>query len=122
MENFERKIFYPRALFLHLALGVFIATTLPGDATPLVDYFTLEDKIYHFITFLVLAWSLHFADFKISFKIQFIILLCFGILIEFAQSFIPYRYADGFDVIANILGTLGFYGIFWSWKHFKKQH
>jgi VanZ family protein len=33
-------------------------------------------------------------------------LLGYGVLIEFAQSFVPYRQADGFDVAADVAGIL----------------
>ena len=38
METRERKIFYPRFLFLNALLLVFVVATFPGKTAP-VDYF-----------------------------------------------------------------------------------
>ena len=108
MQPEQRKIFYPRFLFLNALLLVFIIATLPGK-TPPVDDFTWLDKLFHAATFLILAILMRFANFKLAWWLDFIILFCFGVFIEFVQQFVPLRTADYFDILANAIGLIIFY-------------
>ena len=65
-------------------------------------------------TFFVLAGLMRFAKFKLPFWMDFILLFSFGLLIEFTQQFIPLRSLDIFDMLANALGLVLFYLLYFG--------
>lgn len=66
--------------------------------------FQHADKVGHFVIFFSLALLLDLA-FQFSVKKSLIILSAYGVLIEFMQSFLPYREASLGDVIADVFGV-----------------
>ncbi|RUM50276.1 MAG: VanZ family protein [Hydrogenothermus sp.] len=71
-----------------------------------------SDKLNHFIAFLILA-VLYRISFQGSYWANFFIAIIYGAFIELVQSFLPYRYAEYADFVADVFGTLcGMFFIF----------
>ncbi len=73
--------------------------------------FSFEDKVYHFVAYLILGflWTYAFSNDAMgkSIKVAFILALIYGIVIEVLQEKInPMRTYDTFDLIANCLGVI----------------
>jgi len=103
--------------FLYLPLGlywllIFILTSIPGKSIPKV--LGGVDKIKHFGAYFVLAFLLSFAlkmqnrfpiVSKYSVLFTFLITLFYGLIDEIHQIFIPGRYFDWLDLLADIVGS-----------------
>jgi len=63
------------------------------------------DKVNHLLAFVVFA-ILHYLSFKKRYLNIFISGLVFGVYIEFVQYFLPYRMADIFDVLVDLVGVI----------------
>ena len=82
------------ALFLVLALA-----PLP-IAIPVVE----GDKLAHFVAFAYLAvWFLGIFEIRLGIAVA-AGLAGYGVLIELLQSLTPYRSADVYDVVADVIG------------------
>lgn len=104
--------------FLYLPLGlywlfIFILTSIPGKSIPKV--LGGVDKIKHFGAYFVLAFLLSFAlkmqnrfpiVSKNSVLFTFMITLFYGLIDEVHQIFIPGRYFDWMDLLADVIGSL----------------
>jgi len=104
--------------FLYLPLGlywllIFILTSIPGKSIPKV--LGGVDKIKHFGAYFVLAFLLSFAlkmqnrypiVSKYSVLFTFMITLFYGLIDEVHQIFIPGRYFDWMDLLADVIGSL----------------
>ncbi|AAV82964.1 VanZ family protein [Idiomarina loihiensis] len=66
------------------------------------------DKLVHFGIFFVLALTFHRA-FALSAKLSLLILVCYGFLIEIAQSYAPGRSADVYDWLADASGVVAYF-------------
>jgi VanZ family protein len=97
-------------------LVLFTATTLPGDQLPNLH---LSDKIEHFSAFFILAVLLNLAliyqrksylFFKYAATVTIIICLSYAAIDELHQMFIPGRFADIRDWLADSTGV--FLGVF----------
>lgn len=93
---------------------MFLSIT-PGKELPEVNLWEI-DKVVHVVVYAILGFLLSLAFFRqsgdatkrlnSSLKALFIGAL-YGILIEVIQgNFIPDRYFDKFDILANIIGSL----------------
>ncbi len=102
---------------LRLVLGIgwlivlLFAMLTPGDQFPEVDYFSLQDKLIHVICFAVLSFIWAgvrepiFRDSSKGRRLNFLIFgLLLGILLEAAQTQVPNRTFDLYDILANIIG------------------
>lgn len=86
----------------------------PGNKFPEADYFDFQDKLIHFICFGLLSfiWAGIKIDWLESKKLKsvnykFIVFaLTFGVVLECAQLFIPFRSFDLFDLIVNEIGGI----------------
>lgn len=78
---------------------------LPSGNIPNIFIFNIWDKGQHFIAFFILAmlgtWIFPWRTFNLI-----IFLLLFGAGIECMQYFIPWRTAEFFDFLADMLGIL----------------
>jgi VanZ family protein len=84
----------------------YLAFTTAG--TPVVDGW--NDKFKHILAFASLAFGLVYF-WRLSHLQALVLLLCYGVLIEVVQSFIPGRYPSVLDVLADSLGiALGIAG------------
>ena len=92
---------------------LFILTTIPADAVP--QLFENQDKYEHFIAYCVLAIFLSLALYfqkrstLISSKAFFfalLFILAYGALDELHQLFVPGRYCDFYDWLADSSGGI----------------
>jgi VanZ family protein len=110
---YERKVllvYIPLAIYW---VVIFIATTIPVDKMP--KLFIAQDKLEHFAAYffleILLALTFHFQN-KSEFLKQKPIFFSIAVLIIYAafdeihQYFIPGRYADVLDWVADVIGGL----------------
>jgi VanZ family protein len=93
-----------------LAVALVVITylaTAPADYPPLLDQ--ISDKLEHLLAFYGLALLTDFAfrgtDFGLAKALP---LLGYGLLIEFLQSFVPYRDVSLWDLTADALGLIAY--------------
>jgi len=88
-------------LVVTLAFICWQATIRNGIQLPVAN----SDKLLHFLAFYTLAFLLDFSFPKIRFGVlQIIVLIGYGILIEYVQSFLPNRSADIADLLTDVVG------------------
>lgn len=75
-------------------------------AQPIPELFAEEDKIHHWIGFLVFACSCRLAFPNVKFVWTALGCLLTGVLIELAQGLMPLRTASPYDMLANSIGVL----------------
>ena len=94
-------------------LIILIGTSLPADS--FADSIELSDKVKHFVAYMglavILGLNLHFQErWKLAHNfyivITFFICVTYGVVDEFHQMFIPNRFAEFFDWVADSLGAL----------------
>jgi VanZ family protein len=102
---------------------IFILLSLPGSMIPNESTFVIPnfDKVVHIGLFggFVVLWSLYFTTKLLppknllrSFFLIFIIAVVYGIGMEYVQKyFIPLRYYDEADIIADMIGAGLAYGL-----------
>jgi len=94
-------------LFAAFALTSWQAVIRNGLDLP----FSNGDKVLHFLAFYFLAVLVDFSFPHRRFGLPKIIMLIgYGLTIELVQSFLPYRYADTADVVADMLGSFAYAG------------
>ena len=98
-----------RLLFASSILGIMILST-----APLLDLkvSSFNDKLLHIIAFLYLAIISILSKFEIDKIYLFILLISYGLLIEIAQTFLPYRYFEINDLLADLIGVTIAFGFF----------
>jgi VanZ family protein len=104
--------------FLYIPLGlywllIFILTSIPSQSMPKV--LGGVDKLKHFGAYFVLAFLLNFTLLiqkkysilsKKSILFTLLITTFYGLIDEVHQIFIPGRYFDWWDLVADIVGSL----------------
>ncbi|MCX7797492.1 MAG: VanZ family protein [Melioribacter sp.] len=99
-------------------------TTIPQDKLP--HFFDYQDKVEHFFAYLILAFflmlSLHFQKknmhiSKKSFLFTIIFLLIYATIDELHQIYVPGRYCDFIDWLADMSG--GIFGVVLSYYFVK---
>ena len=121
--------------FLYIPLGlywllIFILTSIPGKSIP--KFLGFSDKLKHFGAYFVLAFLLNFTLrlqnkypllAKQSILFTFLITLFYGLFDEVHQIFIPGRYFDWWDLVADAVGSI--IGIFLAkliiWENIKNS-
>lgn len=108
-------LFYRWSFFLALiAVTVLSLAPLPSG-----QLFQWEDKIKHALAYGVLFYlSVQAYRHKRPLWILAAGLAVYGTLMEFFQSFSGYRYADYWDMLANILGIVIVWLAFYVTGHF----
>ena len=110
LSNKWKFLYFPLAFYWLL---IFILTSIPGKSIPKI--FGVSDKIKHFGAYFVLAFLLNFTLIiqkkytflaKKSIIFTFLITLFYGIFDEIHQIFIPGRYFDWWDLVADAIGGL----------------
>jgi VanZ family protein len=87
--------------------AVYIIVILALSAYPIPDSVnTGNDKVNHFLAFLIFPAMAILAFREISPAKRFLLGLAFGLLIEFIQLFVPGRSAELLDVGADCLGLI----------------
>ncbi len=101
-----RHLIYFRILFcITLVVVTYLATT----ASEFTAVSSINDKIKHFIAFLILALLLDFSFPNSRFNTDKILpLIAYGIILEVIQHYLPHRMFSFFDVGADILGLVGY--------------
>ena len=69
--------------------------------------FNLSDKLLHMLTFAILALWFTGQYARASYWKLAVALIAFGLGIEAAQYFLPYRNAEVLDIAANTVGIVG---------------
>ncbi|MEE9431907.1 MAG: VanZ family protein [Melioribacteraceae bacterium] len=94
-------------------LIILIGTSLPADS--FADTIELSDKVKHFVAYLglavILGMNLHFQERWKTVRnyyiiITFFICVSYGVVDELHQMFIPNRFAELLDWVADTLGAL----------------
>jgi len=98
----KREVLFAVAFFSWIIL-IFIFSSIPGSSTPALPNGT--DKIVHFLEYTILG-ILAIQTFKVKSIVVWLPGFLIPVLDEFYQSFTPGRYADVYDVIADILGYM----------------
>jgi VanZ family protein len=86
-----------------LALLVsYIAAVVPQDMAPVLG--SLNDKSHHILAFVILGLLLRLG-YQINYWYALLLLLGYGILIEFSQIYAVNRSAEQADVVADLIGS-----------------
>jgi hypothetical protein len=113
-----RRILSYKFFPLSWTIFTIILLCLPGSIVPGSGIFDLEnlDKIVHVILFglNVLFWGWHYesgvrsaAKLRIIFLSATASMILLGIILEYVQLyFIPNRFFDGWDIVADIVGAV----------------
>lgn len=105
-----RYAFIWRSIGWIMLVGVLVLFLIP--IPPSVETFSYEDKIYHALVFALLSlWYLQLYPKPGLIIVAFIL---FGLLVEWLQSFTPYRTADLGDFAADILGVFIGRMLYWT--------
>ena len=94
-----------RNTLMFLAYGALIAfvSLRPADGISVGSY----DKITHFATYAVLAMlAARLRLPRLRYVVLLHVLVLYGGVLEFAQSFVPGRHMSGLDFLANTLGIV----------------
>ena len=94
-----------RLVFLLLVLFISYAAVTPLEGGASIPYI---DKLLHFVAFLILTFFMDLSIKKplLLSKAALILLILYAFLIELVQYFLPYRSAEVFDFISDLLGIL----------------
>ena len=102
------KIRYYRKLLITYGILILSISSIPGDSIPRFVLLSW-DKLIHIIEYSILGF-LSINSLSNESKNQIIIAcllcLCFAIMDEIWQSFIPGRFSSGLDVIADGIGII----------------
>ena len=116
MNAKEQKLMIASRLMLAVTIAVISwqAAIRNGAALPVEN----GDKILHFFAFVVLAFLVDFSFPLSRFgPIKIITLLLYGLAIEIAQSFLPYRSASAADLLTDIFGIGTYASVIPMLKH-----
>lgn len=118
---------------LHIPLVVywivlFILTSIPTDSLP--NLFGISDKLEHLGAYLILSFILTLTIYlrekndlinKYYLISGMLISIIYGVFDEIHQYFIPGRYCEFYDFIANVLGSIiGSLLVFYMLKYMKR--
>ena len=92
-----------RLLFISFLLGIAYMSLVPYESVNIGN-----DKIGHFIAYMILMFNAGLIFFKKKKKFLLAILFCitYGFLIEILQQFVPGRFMSLEDFIANTIGVI----------------
>jgi len=117
LAMFRRMLSY-KFFPLSLTLFTILLLCLPGSIVPGTGIFALKnlDKVVHVLLFglNVLFWGWHYAiserqerDLRLIFIGTTVAMIGIGIIMEYVQMyFIPNRSFDGYDIVADIIGSV----------------
>jgi hypothetical protein len=113
-----RRIITNKIFPLSFTLFTILLMCLPGSMVPGTGIFALKnlDKIVHVMLFgmNVLFWGWHYqaagrepTNLRFIFIAATLLMITLGIIMEYVQLyFIPNRSFDGYDIIADIIGSV----------------
>lgn len=108
-------------------LALFIQSSLPGsEHMPDVRFF---DKLLHFVAYALLGILFFRAyetlpiknNYKLLIFISIASATLYGISDEIHQYFVPSRYAEVADVVANTIGSICGVFLYYRWRLWKKS-
>jgi VanZ family protein len=108
--------------FFAWALGIFVASSIPGEDFPNWSIFS-QDKLLHFIVFfgfaLLLERALHHqlrwpSLSRRSHLVTFVVAVLYGSFDELHQFFVPGRNPDVFDLCADTAGAVVAVFVVWA--------
>ena len=103
----DRTILFRVLLVVALLAIFFLATT--SLTIPVAQ--DMNDKLNHVIAFFALALLVDLSFPAWTFRTKVLVLIAYGLSIEIAQAYLPYRSCSLFDLGADA-GGLALYGIF----------
>jgi len=115
--DLKYKFFWLLIGYAIVALIVYLSlTSKPLD---LNLGFVNQDKLYHALAYFTLMfWFTQIYHKKLQRVLLTVIFVLLGLLMEYAQSFSPYRTADVFDMLANSTGVmLAFFATHWRLRN-----
>ncbi|MDH5729587.1 MAG: VanZ family protein [Gammaproteobacteria bacterium] len=89
-----------------LWLNLVLFASLSPVPTALQHSFDLYDKLIHLVVYAGLMWWFCQIYARSVHRWVFLLLACFGLLVEFFQGMGTYRVFDPADVLANCVGIL----------------
>jgi VanZ family protein len=102
-------------LFWLCIAATIMASLMPGGGEPL---FQMQDKVAHAAIYaLLLFFCAHAYSNRFPLWLLALVLACFGLSMEFAQSLTTYRQAEGWDMLANSTGIL----LVWLLMHWHRR-
>ena len=103
-----------RLLFISFLLAIAYMSLIPSESVNIGN-----DKIGHFIAYMILMFNAGLIFFKKKKKFLLAILFCatYGLFIEFLQQFVPGRFMSLEDFIANTIGVI--FGILLTYLFFR---
>ncbi|MES2662896.1 MAG: VanZ family protein [Pseudomonadota bacterium] len=94
---------------LLLMLGVIFLVLATMQSAPTLIYSPIADKIQHAFAMFSLAVVSHLAFPKQKMIVRILCVIAYGIIIELAQSTLPYRTSSWTDVAANLTGLIAYW-------------
>ena len=110
-------ILVARGTFFLSIILIFYLSVIPASELEFFNALSfIGDKVSHGIIFFYIAILGMFCNFKIKNQILMAIIFSFGLTIEIIHYFHPYRYFEGADLLANLLGIILARVIYYSLK------
>lgn len=104
-SDLKYKFFWLLIGYAIVALVVYLSLT--SKPLNLNLGFANQDKLYHALAYFTLMfWFTQIYHKKLQRGLLIVIFVSLGLLMEYLQSFSPYRTADIFDMLANSTGAL----------------
>jgi VanZ family protein len=123
LKNYEQKTHSKtiRLTSLSIAISAVAAIFILGRIKPITEKISLHpplDKIEHFVVYGTIALLFRIGTIKPYTWLIGALVIAFGMLDEYQQSFLPFRESSLSDLLADTLGILTFLV---SYKRFYRQ-
>ena len=100
-------ILVARGTFFLSIILTFYLSVIPASELEFFNALSfLGDKISHAVIFFYISLLGMFCNLKIKYFSFMAIIFSFGLTIEIIHYFHPYRYFEGADLLANLLGII----------------
>ncbi len=121
-----QKLFSFKLIALLYAALIVVISSLPKITPPPLG-FRFEDKVYHFAEYSIFSFLLFLAFFKAKtdffrrnvFIFSSLIGIIFAYSDEFHQRFVPGRFYDLYDFLADCLGVVLIQAVLWIYLEWK---
>ena len=97
---FIRSVFFV-SIFIVFILSIVNAGSIPTFKNSSFD----ADKIVHAVVYFILTYLGLLSRFNISKLTLSLLIFFFGLFIEIVHFFVPYRFFEYFDLLANLIGV-----------------
>ena len=95
-----------RSVFFVSIFIVFILSIVNAGSIPTFKNFSFDaDKIVHAVVYFILTYLGLLSRFNISKLTLSLLIFFFGLFIEIIHFFVPYRFFEYFDLLANLIGV-----------------